>query len=120
MSSAKLSAFSAIRSSVNRKPTSRTTINCSNFDSLFLQCRNVKVLNQILCQMICTGLIKDTYAASRILKFSTELPFVGSGYSYKIFTNIEDSNGFIWNTMLRAFAQGLLSQFLRVRGERGA
>ncbi|KAK6159785.1 hypothetical protein DH2020_003166 [Rehmannia glutinosa] len=106
MSSAKINAFSAIKSSLNLKPTSRTTITCSDLDTLFLQCQNLKIFNQILCQMVFTGLIKDTYAASRILKFSTDSHFIHIDYSHKIFTNIENSNGFIWNTMLRAFAQG--------------
>ncbi|KAH6820075.1 hypothetical protein C2S53_013649 [Perilla frutescens var. hirtella] len=105
MSSAKLTAFSAIRSSLNQKSTSRTTITCSELDSLFFQCPNLKSFNQILCQMISTGLIKDTYAASRILKFSTDSPFIQIDFAHKIFTTIENSNGFIWNTMLKAFVQ---------------
>lgn len=110
MSLAKLSPFSAIKSSLNQKSTFRTTITCSELDSLFFQCQNLKLFNQILCQMICTGLIKDTYAASRILKFSTDSPFIHIDYSHKIFRNVENSNGFIWNTMLKAFVQGNRSQ----------
>ncbi|KAI3445440.1 hypothetical protein Pfo_002105 [Paulownia fortunei] len=106
MSLAKVSAFPAIKSSLNQKPTSRTTITSSDLDTLFLQCKSLKLFNQVLCQMICTGLIKDTFAASRILKFSTGSPFIHIDYSHKIFSNIENSNGFIWNTMLRAFVQG--------------
>ncbi|KAL3843555.1 hypothetical protein ACJIZ3_000958 [Penstemon smallii] len=55
--------------------------------------------------MICTGLIIDTYAASRILKFSTDSPFIHIHHSHKIFNGIENPNGFICNTMLRAFVQ---------------
>ncbi|PIN17611.1 hypothetical protein CDL12_09724 [Handroanthus impetiginosus] len=108
--SVKRSAFSVIKSSLNQKPISRTAISCSGLDALCLQCQNLKLFNQILCQMISTGLIKDTYAASRILKFSTDSPFIHVDYSRKIFTNIENSNGFIWNTMLRAFVQGNRAQ----------
>ncbi|XP_057792017.1 pentatricopeptide repeat-containing protein At3g62890-like [Salvia miltiorrhiza] len=105
MSSAKLSAFSAIRSSLNQKSASRSTITCSELETLLTQCRNPRLFYQILCQTICSGLIRDTYAASRVLKFSTDSPFVQIDYSHKIFTNIDNPNGFIWNTMLKAFVQ---------------
>ncbi|PON69632.1 Tetratricopeptide-like helical domain containing protein [Parasponia andersonii] len=55
--------------------------------------------------MILTGFIKDTFAASRLLKFSTDLPFIHVDYSLHIFNLIESPNGFIWNTMMRAYAQ---------------
>ncbi|CAA0834674.1 Pentatricopeptide repeat-containing protein [Striga hermonthica] len=55
--------------------------------------------------MICSGLIKDTYAASRIISFSTDSPFVHIDYSQKIFTSIVNPNGFIWNKMLKAFVR---------------
>ncbi|KAL9175037.1 hypothetical protein ABFS82_02G089800 [Erythranthe guttata] len=105
MSLGKLISCSAIKSSLNYKPTSRTTITLSDLDTLFLQCRNLNFFNQVLCQTICTGLINDAYAASRILKFSTDSTFVHIDYSHKIFTNVQNSNGFIWNTMFRAFVQ---------------
>ncbi|KAL8545358.1 hypothetical protein ACS0TY_005509 [Phlomoides rotata] len=106
MNSAKLSAFSAIKTSFNQKSSARRMITYSGLDTLFFQCKNLKLFNQILCQMICTGLVKDTYAASKVLKFSTDSPFIQVDYSHKIFTSIDNSNGFIWNTMLRAFVQG--------------
>ncbi|KAL8527746.1 hypothetical protein ACS0TY_005552 [Phlomoides rotata] len=131
MNSAKLSAFSAIKTSFNQKSSARRMITYSGLDTLFFQCKNLKLFNQILCQMICTGLVKDTYAASKVLKFSTDSPFIQVDYSHKIFTSIDNSNGFIWNTMLRAFVQGnrahdsiflyksmLLSPPFRIRGER--
>ncbi|KAL6570207.1 hypothetical protein OROMI_014721 [Orobanche minor] len=105
MSLSKISAFSAIKSSFKRKRIPRTTVTCSDLDPLFLQCQSIELFDQILCQMIFTGLIKDTYAASRILKFSTDSLFIHIDYSHKLFTNIDKSNGFIWNTMSRAFVQ---------------
>ncbi|XP_042064068.1 pentatricopeptide repeat-containing protein At3g62890-like [Salvia splendens] len=105
MSSAKLTSFSAIRSSLNQKSTSRTTITCSELETFFSQCPTPRLFNQILCQTICSGLIKDTYAASRILKFSTDSSFIPLDHSHKIFAKIDNSNGFIWNTMLKAFVQ---------------
>ncbi|CAH1424808.1 unnamed protein product [Lactuca virosa] len=56
--------------------------------------------------MIVTGFIKDAYAASRILNFSTgQSSFINLHYSRKIFDHIESSNGFIYNTMMRAYLQ---------------
>ncbi|KAI3780569.1 hypothetical protein L2E82_10553 [Cichorium intybus] len=56
--------------------------------------------------MIVTGFIKDTYAASRILNFSTShSSFINIHYSREIFDHIENSNGFIYNTMMGAYLQ---------------
>uniref|UniRef100_A0A7N2L4E9 DYW domain-containing protein n=1 Tax=Quercus lobata TaxID=97700 RepID=A0A7N2L4E9_QUELO len=55
--------------------------------------------------MILTGFIRDTFAASRILKFSTDSPFIHIHQSFQIFNHIENPNGFIWNTMMRAYVQ---------------
>lgn len=53
--------------------------------------------------MTFTGYIKDTFAASRLLKCSTDAPFIHVDYSFKIFKHIENPNGFIYNTMMRAY-----------------
>lgn len=106
MSSAKLSALSALRSSsLTQKSIPRNALTCSKLETLLSQCRNPSFFNQILCQTICSGLIKDTYAASRILKFSTDAPFIQIDFAHKIFDSIEYANGFICNTMLKAFIQ---------------
>ncbi|KAG5625938.1 hypothetical protein H5410_011156 [Solanum commersonii] len=55
--------------------------------------------------MISTGFIRDTYAASRILKFSTDSLFIHVNYSHKVFDYIDNPNGFICNTMMRAYLQ---------------
>ncbi|KAK3199283.1 hypothetical protein Dsin_022698 [Dipteronia sinensis] len=56
--------------------------------------------------MILTGFITDTFASSRLLKFSTDsLPFVDINYCCRIFTHIENPNAFIFNTMMRAYIQ---------------
>jgi pentatricopeptide repeat protein len=55
--------------------------------------------------MILTGFIRDTFAASRILKFSAYSPFINIDHSRRIFDHIEDPNEFIWNTMTRAYVQ---------------
>ena len=69
------------------------------------KCQNIKQFNQILSQMILSGLFKDSFAASRLLKFSTELPFIHTNQSYQIFSLIENTNGFICNTMMKGYMQ---------------
>ncbi|OWM72414.1 hypothetical protein CDL15_Pgr018299 [Punica granatum] len=108
MNWAKLSNVStAIKSTVNHKLSfkSNPTITLSILESGLLRCRTPKQFNQILSQMILTGYLKDAYAASRLLKFSIESSFVPVDYSLQIFTRLENSNGFTWNTMMRALVQ---------------
>ncbi|KAL5582645.1 hypothetical protein UlMin_015087 [Ulmus minor] len=96
---------SAVKSTLNHKPISKTTINFSILETHLKKCRNSNQFKQILSQMIFTGFINDTFAASRLLKFSTDLPFIHVDCSFQVFNLIENSNGFIWNTMMRAFVQ---------------
>ncbi|CAN6724502.1 unnamed protein product [Malus baccata var. baccata] len=84
---------------------SKPSINLSILETHLPKCRNLKQFNSILSQMILTGFINDTYAASRILKFCTDSHFVHVDFSLKIFDRIDDANGFIWNTMMRAYVQ---------------
>ncbi|CAI0551821.1 unnamed protein product [Linum tenue] len=52
--------------------------------------------------MVITGFLGDTFAASRLLKFSTDSLFVPIAHSHRIFTHVRGPNGFICNTMMRA------------------
>ncbi|KAK9065298.1 hypothetical protein SSX86_016681 [Deinandra increscens subsp. villosa] len=84
------------------------TLNQSIMDTLLLQCHHLTQFNQILSQSIVTGFIKDTYAASRILNFSTTQSSIVNlnNYSRKIFDHVENySNAFIYNTMMRSYLQ---------------
>ncbi|KAK9291346.1 hypothetical protein L1049_019292 [Liquidambar formosana] len=105
MNLAKLSVSSAVKSSLIHKPIFKTTINLSILETHLHQCQNLRQFNQILSQTILTDFIKDTFAASRLLKFSTDSPFIHIDYSFQIFSHIENPNGFIWNTMMRAYTQ---------------
>lgn len=97
---------STIKSSVNAKPIFKPTINLSILETHLQKCQSFKQFTQILSQMILTGLIADTFAASRLIKFSTDLlPFIEMSYSFKIFAFLESPNGFIFNTMMRAYIQ---------------
>ncbi|KAJ6928566.1 pentatricopeptide repeat-containing protein [Populus alba x Populus x berolinensis] len=83
------------------KPTSTLPI----LETHLQKCQNIKQFNQILSQMILSGFFKDSFAASRLLKFSTELPFININKSYQIFSHIENPNGYICNTMMKGYMQ---------------
>ncbi|KAF3452992.1 hypothetical protein FNV43_RR03425 [Rhamnella rubrinervis] len=97
---------SAIRSISNHRPVFKTTVNLSVLETLSQKCRDFKEFKQILSQMIFTGFIKDTFAAKRLLQFSTrDLPFIHVDYSYQIFNFIENSDASIYNIMLMAYVR---------------
>ncbi|XAR52718.1 hypothetical protein NMG60_11020926 [Bertholletia excelsa] len=98
-----VSVSAATKSILIHKRTLTTTITLSVLETHLQQCQNLKQFNQILSQMIMTEFIRDTYAASRLLKFSTESPFIHLDHSRKVFDQIENANTFIWNTMMRAY-----------------
>ncbi|XP_056168569.1 pentatricopeptide repeat-containing protein At3g62890-like isoform X2 [Syzygium oleosum] len=77
MNFAKVRNFSAlVKPSLHRRPSFAPTITLSILETHLGRCRNLKQFNQILSQMILTGYIRDAYAASRLLKFSTDSHFV--------------------------------------------
>lgn len=96
---------SVIRLISNYRAVFKTTINLSVLETHLHQCGDFKEFKQILSQMILTGFINDTFAASRLLRFSTDLPFIHIDYSFQIFNVIENPNGFICNTMMRTYVQ---------------
>lgn len=77
------------------------TINLFILEKNLLQCQTFRQFNQILSQMIFTGYISDTYAASRLLLFSKNSSFVHVDYSLQIFNLLENPNGFVCNTMMK-------------------
>ncbi|KAF3453023.1 hypothetical protein FNV43_RR03456 [Rhamnella rubrinervis] len=94
---------SAVRSILNYRHVSKITINLSVLET---PCRDFKEFKQVISQMILTGFIKNTYAANRLLQFSTcELPFIHIDYSYQIFNVIENPNASIYNIMLMTYVR---------------
>lgn len=96
---------SAFKSSLIHKPTFKPTIDLSILEFHLKQCQHIKQFNQILSQMLLTGFLRDTYAASRLIKFSTDFPFIHIEYTRRIFNLIENTNCFMWNMMMRAYIQ---------------
>ncbi|XP_010245327.1 PREDICTED: pentatricopeptide repeat-containing protein At3g62890-like [Nelumbo nucifera] len=103
MNFSKICISAATKSSFNRNSTLK--IDASVLDTILQKCQNLKHLNQVHCQMIVSGLINHTFAASRLLKFSTDSQFVPLDYSRWILGQIQTPNGFIWNTLMRAYLQ---------------
>ncbi|KAK4846250.1 hypothetical protein QYF36_014981 [Acer negundo] len=73
------------------------------------QCTTMKDLHKIHAQLIKTGLVKDPIAASRVLAFSAS-PAGDINYAYLVFTQIQNPNLFIWNTIIRGFSQSSTPQ----------
>ncbi|KAL8166329.1 hypothetical protein V2J09_007828 [Rumex salicifolius] len=104
MNLARNGKFPAIKSTLSL--LKKTTINLSILETHLLHCHSFSQFKQILSQMISSGFINDAYAASRVIKSSTDSHFVSLDYSRRIFSCIESPNGFTWNTMMRAHIQG--------------
>ncbi|CAE6046148.1 unnamed protein product [Arabidopsis arenosa] len=68
------------------------------------QCSTMRELKQIQANLIKTGLISDTVAASRVLAFCCASPSDMS-YAYLVFTRINYKNPFVWNTIIRGFSR---------------
>ncbi|XP_050941466.1 pentatricopeptide repeat-containing protein At5g66520-like isoform X3 [Cucumis melo] len=92
-------------SSLIHKPTFKPTIDLSILEFHLNKCQHINQFNQILSQMLLTGFIRETYAASRLIKFSTHFPFIHIDYTRRIFNFIENTNCFMWNMMIRAYIQ---------------
>ncbi|KAL4556798.1 hypothetical protein LXL04_034960 [Taraxacum kok-saghyz] len=91
-------------------PSSSTSISKFISDQPYLsiietKCSTIKDLQIVHGQIIKTGLIKDTIAASRLLSFAATSPSADIGYAYTIFNQIHNPNLFTWNTIIRGFSR---------------
>ncbi|XP_072997209.1 pentatricopeptide repeat-containing protein At5g66520-like [Typha latifolia] len=93
---------SPIKSAINRNPSINPSITLSILEFHLQKCQNPENFLQIHAQMTSSGLIKDTFAASRLLSFATNSTFFHLDYSLRLFHQIENPNGFIWNSIMRA------------------
>ncbi|XP_050220765.1 pentatricopeptide repeat-containing protein At1g08070, chloroplastic-like [Mercurialis annua] len=100
------SAATKFRTFFSSRPRINPTITLSILETLLNHhCKNFKQFSQILSQTIFTGLLNDNFAASKLLKFSTDANFIHINHSYKIFDTINNPNAFLFNTMMRAYVQ---------------
>uniref|UniRef100_A0A7N0RJC0 Uncharacterized protein n=1 Tax=Kalanchoe fedtschenkoi TaxID=63787 RepID=A0A7N0RJC0_KALFE len=65
------------------------------------QCTTARDLQKLHTHFIKTGLIADTIAASRVLASAST---INVNYAYSVFAQIQNKNLFMWNTIIRAFA----------------
>ncbi|XP_019058909.1 PREDICTED: pentatricopeptide repeat-containing protein At5g06540 isoform X2 [Tarenaya hassleriana] len=70
------------------------------------RCATMEQLKHIHAQMIVTARIHDSFAASRLLCFSALSEPSDLGYATRIFENVRNPNTFMWNTLIRAHANG--------------
>ncbi|KAF5766974.1 putative tetratricopeptide-like helical domain superfamily [Helianthus annuus] len=69
------------------------------------KCSTIKHLQIIHAQIIKTGLIKDTIAASRLLAFAATSSAADINYALTLFNHIQNPNIFTWNTIIRGFSR---------------
>ncbi|OAY81752.1 Pentatricopeptide repeat-containing protein, chloroplastic [Ananas comosus] len=93
---------STLTSAIGRNPTFNPTITLSILEAHLRRCRDPKHFLQIHAQMTVSGFIHDTFAASRLLAFSATSPFLDLDYSLHILHQIQNPNGFICNSVIRA------------------
>ncbi|XP_020686721.1 pentatricopeptide repeat-containing protein At1g05750, chloroplastic isoform X1 [Dendrobium catenatum] len=94
---------SSLKSVIARNP--RVSINLSILEERLWKCQKLKDFFQIHAQMTVSGFINDSFAASRLLSFCTGFHFLALDYSRQLLNQIENSNTFSWNTIMRAYVR---------------
>ncbi|KAJ9172771.1 hypothetical protein P3X46_015980 [Hevea brasiliensis] len=72
--------------------------------SLLERCSSMEELKQIHAYMFKTGLILETISVSKLLAFSCSQYSGNLPYAHKVFDRICRPNTFMWNTMIRGYA----------------
>ncbi|KAF7836754.1 pentatricopeptide repeat-containing protein [Senna tora] len=73
--------------------------------SLLERCKSLIQLKQIQAQMILTGLIYDSFAASRLIAFCALSESRTLDYCTKILYNTQHPNVFSWNVTIRGYLE---------------
>ncbi|KAM6541046.1 hypothetical protein CsatB_005493 [Cannabis sativa] len=91
-------------STYQRKWKPKTTLIITNPTLLLTEsCSTMLQMKQIQAQMTRTGLITDTFPASRVLAFCALADSGDIRYAHAFFTQIEKPNTYMWNTMIRGY-----------------
>ncbi|GLT71584.1 hypothetical protein SLA2020_435910 [Shorea laevis] len=85
-----------LKPSRNPKPIFNLSVNLEILETHLNEFQNLKQFDQILSQMILTGFMGYTFAANRLLNFSTSSPFIHLHHSPRIFYHFENPNGFVY------------------------
>ncbi|OVA12429.1 Pentatricopeptide repeat [Macleaya cordata] len=69
---------------------------------------SISEIHQAHAQMLKTGLFHNPFAASRLISFSTISTSISNPqtltYAYSVFNRIPNPNNYLWNTIIRSFA----------------
>ncbi|XP_010258292.1 PREDICTED: pentatricopeptide repeat-containing protein At4g21065-like [Nelumbo nucifera] len=71
--------------------------------SLLKQCSTMKDLMQIHAQVIQTGFDQNLYVVGKIINFCAVSGHGPMYYAISVFEQIQNPDGFVWNTMIRGF-----------------
>ncbi|CAJ1949778.1 unnamed protein product [Sphenostylis stenocarpa] len=85
--------------------TSHSFVRNNPLLSLLERCQSLLQLKQIQAQMILTGLIDDSFAASRLVTFCALSESQALEYCTKILYWIREPNVFSWNVTIRGFVE---------------
>ncbi|XP_037493961.1 pentatricopeptide repeat-containing protein At5g66520-like [Jatropha curcas] len=75
--------------------------------SVFLldRCLAFSQIKQIQSHLTVSGTLKDPYAAAKIISFCAVSRAGNLSHAYQLFLRLQFRSTFIWNTMIRAFAE---------------
>ena len=89
-----------------RKWNPKTTVVVTNPTLLAMEsCATMLELMQIQAQMTRSGLITQTFPASRVLAFYALSDSGDINYAHSFFNQIEKPNTYMWNTMIRGYSK---------------
>lgn len=73
--------------------------------SLLDQCRTLSQIKQVQSHLTVSGTLFDPYAAGKIIAFGATSDLDDVSYAYRLFCYMPYRTTYIWNTMIRAFAE---------------
>ncbi|XP_031501958.1 pentatricopeptide repeat-containing protein At4g21065-like [Nymphaea colorata] len=110
------SLYHSMGSSVKlfRKPPRRTDGSSKRVEErlifLFKRCSDLKRLQMVHAQVVKFGLHQDVFVASKLILFcvdaaSSVVTSPTMDYALSVFNQMDNPDGFIWNTMIRGFGR---------------
>ncbi|XP_041016698.1 pentatricopeptide repeat-containing protein At2g22410, mitochondrial-like isoform X2 [Juglans microcarpa x Juglans regia] len=95
-------------STSTRRPkwNSTTNVIITNPTLLIMEsCTTMLQLKQIQARMTVNGLITHTFPVSRVVAFCALADIGDVDYAHELFSQIENPNTYIWNTMIRGYGK---------------
>ncbi|KAJ9182152.1 hypothetical protein P3X46_006178 [Hevea brasiliensis] len=100
-----LNPFSST-STTRTKWNSTTNVIITHPTLLILEsCTSMTQLKQIQAHMTISGLITHTFPVSRVLAFCALADNGDLNHAYLLFTQLENPNTYMWNTMIRGYSK---------------